>query len=159
MTASEARTPAQEMVTTQTAGEHDALVAAMQRLERALAAAAPGREADWAHRVVGDLRAVRRELEQHRETTEGPDGLFVEIRRAIPGAAYRLEKLREAHAAMLEEADALLASAERMEAAASGSVDAIRRRVSALLSALRAHQAKEVDLIYEAFDRDIGAPD
>ena len=61
--------PQQERVSARTAGEHDALVAAMQRLEGALAAAAPGRERDWARRVGADLRDVRAFFD--RPTTTG----------------------------------------------------------------------------------------
>ncbi len=150
---------AHERVSTRTAGEHDAVVVAMQRLEGALAAAAPGREQDWARRVGADLRDVRSALQQHRSSAEGPGGLFGELQAALPAASYRLGKLRQGHGAMLDETDGLLTSIERMADGGAGSFDAIRQRVSALLTGLRAHQAQEVDLIYEAFCRDLGAPD
>jgi hemerythrin-like domain-containing protein len=159
MTTTEIRNAAQEAVSAQTSSEHDALVAAMQALERALAAAAPGREASWAQRVAADLRDVRSQIEQHRLSTEAPDGLFQEIRLAMPAAAYRLGKLRQAHGAMLDEVDALLTAVDRIGAGTPGSYDAIRRRAAGFLAGLRAHQAEEVDLIYEAFARDIGAVD
>ncbi len=149
----------QERVSARTADEHDALVAAMQQLDGALVAAAPGREAAWASRVAADLRDVRSALEQHRASAEGAAGLFGQLQAALPGATYRLGKLRQAHSALLDEADGLLTSIERLAERSSGSYAAIRQRVSALLTGLRAHQAQEVDLIYEAFCRDLGAPD
>lgn len=149
----------QEQISTRTAGEHDALVTAMQRLEGALAAAASGREQDWARRVGADLRDVRAALEQHRASAEGADGLLGELGSALPGAAYRLSKLRQGHSAMIDETDGLLTSIERMVEGGTGSSDAIRQRVSALLTGVRAHQAQEVDLVYEAFCRDLGALD
>ena len=159
MTATQPRAPGQAAVSARTAEEHDALVAAIQRLERALAAAAPGREADWARRVGADLRDVRAELERHRHSAEGRNGLFAELLAVMPGAAYRVGKLREAHGALLDETDGLLGSIERMADGGAGAFDAIRRRTAALLRALRAHQAGEVDLIYEAFCQDLGAAD
>ncbi len=149
----------QERVSARTADEHDALVAAMQQLDGALVAAAPGREAAWASRVAADLRDVRSALEQHRASAEGAGGLFAELQAVLPAASYRLGKLRQGHAAMLDETDGLLTSIERMADDGTGSFDAIRRRVSVLLSGMRAHQAQEVDLIYEAFCRDLGALD
>ncbi len=131
----------------------------MQQLEGALAAAAPGREQDWARRVGADLRDVRSALEEHRASAEGPGGLFAELQVALPAASYRLGNLQQAHGAMLEETDGLLTSIERLAEDGSGSFDAIRQRVSALLSGVRAHQAREVDLIYEAFCRNLGALD
>ena len=149
----------QQTVSIQTSGEYDALVAAMQKLERALAAAAPSREREWAERVVVDLGDVRRELERHRQSAEAADGLFAELAVAMPAAHHRIEQLRVAHRALLDEIDRLVASAEGISAGKSDSFEAIRRWAAALLTELRQHQAREVDLIYEAFSRDIGAVD
>jgi hypothetical protein len=55
-----------------------------------------------------------------------------------------------------EEAAALLASVEQFSRGTAGSVDAIRRRGAVLLLGLRYHQWQEVDLVYEAFTRDLG---
>ena len=159
MTAATTHEQQQLRVSSRTAVEHDASVTAMQRLEGALAAAAPGREQDWARRVAADLRDVRSALQQHRASAEGVGGLFAELQSALPAASYRLGKLRQGHGAMLDETDGLLTSIERMADGAAGSFDAIRQRVGALLTGLRAHQAQEVDLIYEAFCRDLGTPD
>ena len=159
MASTDARIAEQEAVSAQTSEEHDALITAMHKLERALVSAAPGRESEWAQRVAADLRDVRHELAQHRQSAEAADGLFAEIARAMPAAQYQLGKLRQAHGAMLDETDAPLASVERMGAGEPGSFDAVRQRASALLSGLRTHQAQEVDLVYEAFNRDISGID
>ena len=151
-----ANTTAQR-VTTRTAAEHDALLAAMHRLERALATAAPRRERAWAGQVATALREVRGDLEVHQQSSEAPDGVLAELQNAMPEAAYRINQLRHAHRAFLDEVDGLCASVERFAATGAGSVDSIRRRVVALLSEIRHHQARQVDLIFEAFERDIGA--
>jgi hypothetical protein len=147
---------AQETVSVQTAAEHDTLLAAIYQFEQALASAAPGREPDWARRVATDLGVVQQELARHRRSAEAADGLLAELAQAMPTAQYQLGKLREAHGAMLDEAAALLTSVAQLSEDATGSVDAIRRRSAALLLGLHHHQWQEVDLVYEAFDRDLG---
>jgi len=142
-----------------TAGEHDALLAVIHRLERALAAAAPGRESSWARPVGAELLDVRAELERHRRSTESHDGLFNEIQRTAPWMAYRVGKLRAGHAAALDEVDRLLTGLERLEQGTDATFDTIRRRTATLLMGLRAHQAEEADLIFETFERDIGTVD
>jgi hypothetical protein len=146
----------QESVSRQTASEHDALVAALSQVGEALAGAAPGREPAWAQRVAAALRAVRQVLAQHQQAAEAADGLLTALAQAMPAAHYQLGKLRADHRALLDEATALLVSAEALSRGEAGSVDAIRRRGTALLVGLRHHQWQEVDLIYEAFDRDLG---
>jgi hemerythrin-like domain-containing protein len=154
-----ARETVHDELGTRTAGEHDAILAAIHRLERALAAAAPGREADWAQQVDTELHEVRTQLVRHQRSAEEADGLFAELERAAPQMAYRIGKLRAGHAAVIDELDGLRASIERFRRDGVGTFDAIRRRAAALLTELRAHQAEEVDLIFETFDRDIGAVD
>lgn len=60
------------------------------------------------------------------------------------------------------EYDAILATTHDLERTNAGGiipVDAARRRAAHLLTVLRAHRAEQVDLILEAFERDIGALD
>ena len=140
----------------ETADEHAALLAAVSRFEQALAAAAPGREPDWARRVAADLAALQQELARHRRSAEAADGLLAELAQAMPAAQYQMGKLRETHAAVLDEAAALHASVAQLSRGEVGSVDAIRRRGAALLLGLRHHQWQEVDLVYEVFNRDLG---
>jgi hypothetical protein len=148
-----------QRATMRAAAEHEALLAAMHRLEKALATAASGRERAWARHVAAALRGVRHDLEEHRRSSEDPDGILAELQNAMPEAAYRINQLRQAHRAFLDEVDGLCASVERFAATGDGSVDAVRRRVAALLSELHHHQARQIDLIFEAFQRDIGAVD
>lgn len=159
MTNVETASSAEGDVSERTAAEHDALLAAIHQLERALAAPAPGREREWARQVAATLDATRQQIEEHRRSAEAEDGLLVELQRALPEAAYRIDKLKEAHGAFIEETNGLLRDVEQLATSGHGSADAIRRRAAALLSELRHHQARQVDLIYEAFNRDIGAID
>jgi hypothetical protein len=166
-------TERQAALSSQTRGEHDALLEAMHRLEAALAAAAPGRQQAWGVRVQSDLRLVQEALARHVASAEGPGGLLAAIDLSRPAIVRRVERLRREHADLLQQANDLQRRVERLcsvewtayEAWAADEViedpDAadIRRQAAQLLNALRSHQAHETDLIFETFYTDIGAGD
>jgi hemerythrin-like domain-containing protein len=139
--------------------EHDALLAAMHRLEAALAAAAPGREQAWTVRARGELRGVQEALSQHIASAEGPGGLYEEIDTTRPTLARRIERLRQEHAELLRQARALREQMEGYGPDELPRYQGIREQAAGLLNALRQHQAAEADLIFESFYTDIGAGD
>jgi hypothetical protein len=139
----------------QTAAELDGVADAMQRLERALIRPAPGRECRWAAGVAAALRGLCRAIANHRDSAEADGGLLDEIVRSLPAARYRVERLRETHRALLCEAEGLLHDVDCMSTGDCSGASAIRRRAAALMDAVRTDQANQVDLIYEAADRDI----
>jgi hypothetical protein len=139
----------------QTRQEHDALVAAKQRLEAALTAAAPGRESAWTTRVRRELEGVQAALAQHVASAESSQGLLVQVEVCRPTLARQLEHLRRQHADLLRQLAALL----RQAAGPTVDVSALRQQAGQFLHALRQHQAAETDLIFESFYTDIGAGD
>jgi nucleotide-binding universal stress UspA family protein len=149
-----------------TRGEHDALLVAMHRLEAALAAAAPGREQAWNARVLKDLGGVQECLAQHVTSAEAPDGLLAEIDLTWPTLVHRVDQLRREHADLLQQAAALRRRVEEYwcvewttEVDGRPETADIRQQAARLLGALRDHQAREADLIFETFYTDIGAGD
>jgi nucleotide-binding universal stress UspA family protein len=149
-----------------TRGEHDALLIAMHRLEAALAAAAPGREQAWNARVLKDLGGVQECLAQHVTSAEAPDGLLAEIDLTWPTLVHRVDQLRREHADLLQQAAALRRRVEEYwcvewttEVDGRPETADIRQQAARLLGALRDHQAREADLIFETFYTDIGAGD
>ena len=152
-------TPRQQEVARQTRGEHDALLDAIQALEAALAAAAPGRERAWNQRVIEKLRAVADRLAEHVRSADGPDGLLAEIDATRPTLLHRVERLRREHADLLQQASALQRQVEHHGDGEEPNFRDIRQRASWLLNALRHHQAIETDLIFESWFTDIGAGD
>jgi hemerythrin-like domain-containing protein len=149
----------QQEVTRQTRGEHDALVDAIQDLEAALAAAAPGRERAWNQRVIEELRVVVDRLAEHVRSADGPDGLLAEIDATRPTLLHRVERLRREHANLLQQARALQRQIEHHGDGEEPNFQDIRQRASWMLNALRHHQAVETDLIFESWFTDIGAGD
>jgi hypothetical protein len=149
----------QDDVSSRTATEHDVLLAATLTLERALGRPARGREVPRAESVTGTLRGLAVVLIQHRYSAEAEVGLLAELLRQMPETAFQIGRLRDEHRALLDETEGLLDDLENISAARTVTVDAPRRRAAHLLSALRAHQTEQADLIFESFDRDIGESD
>jgi hypothetical protein len=141
------------------AREHAAIVAAQQGLEAALASAAAGREREWAGRVATELRRLYDSMRDHCRSAEAASGLLASIEETMLVVNERLVEVREHHQKILDECEALLPEVERCAAGEVVSYAALRRRADALMIELRHHQALEADLVFEAFESDIGVID
>ena len=149
----DARTQEQEIVATNTSSEHDSIVGAIQALEAALASPATGREDAWSERIERDLAPVVAAVVQHCRAAESEGGLVKELQLSL-GRPHSLKVVSREHERLAIEA------AEFLESLSSqGDVALVRARAADLTADLRAHQAHETDLIYEAFFRDIGLGD
>jgi len=135
---------------------HDALTAAIEGLERALAAAASTRTEAWSERVASELSRVRAAVAAHVKDIEEDRGLLDEIEFAEPRLTRRVAELRAEHVDLVERAEAL---AHRVPARPDADFGSLRRDIAAVLAALRAHRGFEADLVFEAFWSDLGAPD
>lgn len=144
-----------EQVTGEAAREHEAIVSALNMLEKALAAPAPGRETVWNRRAGAALVIVVDSLNVHRESAENEGGLLSQAEVAL-GQPRRLAAARSQHARLLKDANELLVSLEERPNGPTIACQGVRQRAWSLASALRSHQALEADLIMEAFGRDIG---
>lgn len=138
---------------------HDPILSAIHSLERALVSPAPGRQQEWASQVADDLRDVCAALARHREDVEKDDGLYEQLEDAMPRAAVRLQYLRETNVSLLEQAELLERQVERMAAGESAAFMSVRTQSLQLLSEMRQQQAREIDLVFEAFQRDTGEMD
>jgi hypothetical protein len=143
-------------LTDETRRRHDALDAAIEALERALAAAGGRRARAWTERVAVRLELVREAIRAHAEDVEAPGGLFHELVEEDPRLDRRVADLRGAHDELRDRATSL---AMRLQPERETDVAGARREAAGLLAELRAHRAAEADLIYEAFWTDLGAPD
>lgn len=143
----------------QTRSEHDALLVAMHQLEAALAAAAPGREHCWIDRVRENLSGVQSALERHVASAEGEEGLFAEIDLTRPTLIRSAERLRREHVDLVQQAEALRRQVAHYGPEERPAFEIIRQQAARLLEALRHHQAREADLIFESLYTDIGAGD
>jgi hypothetical protein len=126
-------------------------------LEHCLAAPAAGRSVVWGEAVHDALTTVAADFAAHVEVTEGPGGLH----EAILGGDLRLTnavaELTAEHASVATAVAGLIA--DSAPPVVESDVDALRERGTRLLSQLSRHRQRGADLIYEAFQADIGGAD
>ncbi|HYN96264.1 MAG TPA: hypothetical protein VES42_20665 [Pilimelia sp.] len=117
-------------------------------------------EPAW-RRTVGDrLAPLRRAFAEHVGATEGPDGLYRELLDQAPRLAHGVDGLVLEHRALLAAIERLHA---RLRAAEAGpdrlggsAAEQLRGSAADLLQALARHRQRGADLVYEAYETDIG---
>jgi hypothetical protein len=127
---------------------------ALGDLEQALAAPAAGRAEDWGKAVSVALDQIGADWKTHVQVTEGPGGLHHAIRTASFRLIKAVEALTEEHAAITVEIDELVAQAE--QPCDADAVETIRDSATRLLGHIIKHRQRGADLIYEAYQTDIG---
>ena len=132
------------------------LAEAMTALEEVIAG--PSSADDWLDRTEARLGDLRSALDLHIEEVEGPNGLLTEIVNVAPRLAPCTDDLREEHLALLE---AWLRAEAAVRGARQGwaTISSVRRQVTTLLGRLTLHRQAGADLVFEAYNVDIGALD
>jgi hypothetical protein len=125
----------------------------MSALEHALATPAVGR-AGWAERVHVALVELSADLREHVRITEGPDGLYTELLEAAPRLSAAMDQLAKEHAVMGETMGDLLNQVTPPDAGTD--VERVRELGTRLLGTLARHRQRGADLVYEAYEFDIG---
>lgn len=128
----------------------DALVA----LEDAISS--PSRDAEaWRKGVAARLAALRDAFAEHVAETEGPGRLYDEMEEIAPHVQGKARRLREEHPPLTR---AIVDAAARFaEPFAEGTdLDAVRDDVQRLMGRLIRHRSHGADLVWEAYELDIG---
>ena len=132
---------------------HDAIV----QLEMAISSPAAGRMDDWRGQVTKDMVGVRDAFDQHIIVTEKPGGLYEEIMERAPRLAGTVKRLQDEHPTIEASIAKLLA---RLEAGEVNSdtwpLDRARDDLQRLIGAVVRHRQKGADLVWEAYNVDIG---
>ena len=132
---------------------HDAIV----QLEMAISSPAAGRMDDWRGQVTKDMVGVRDAFDQHIIVTEKPGGLYEEIMERAPRLAGTVKRLQDEHPNIEASIAKLLA---RLEAGEVNSdtwpLDRARDDLQRLIGAVVRHRQKGADLVWEAYNVDIG---
>ena len=133
------------------------LKAALSGLELNLAAPAGNRQA-WVEGVRDGLRALHEVWTRHIVETEAPGAFLDELVEEAPRLATPASRLRREHNEILA---AIVRGEKRLEAPGTGDdydvwVDIVRTELTAVLVALAKHRQRGADLVYEAYDVDIG---
>ena len=119
-------------------------------LEDALAAPAPADPPRWAQRVQAALVEVSGDFRDHIDLTEGPNGLYGEVIKTSPRLGGAVDSLTQDHLLIGGQIDKLLARV------ADPDVDGLRASGTTLLGRLVRHRQRGSDLVYEAYEFDIG---
>ncbi|MEU8310917.1 MULTISPECIES: hypothetical protein [unclassified Micromonospora] len=123
----------------------------LRALGRALATAGPR----WRERLLADLDPVRRGFAEHVRVTEEPGGHYADLVRAAPRLDRGVRLLVAEHAA-ISGALAALQHAVRLPGVSAAEV---RARTRDLLRALDRHRRHGADLLWEAYQADLGGED
>ena len=126
----------------------------LSALEDALAAPATADRARWAQRVHVALVEVSGDLREHIDLTEGPDGLYRDLLKTSPRLSGAVASLAREHVLIRAQLDNLLA---RMTAPdVIEDVDRVRGLCTVLLGRLVRHRQRGSDLVFEAYQFDVG---
>ena len=156
MTTPEELTPALSEARLRRRTLHEAIV----QLEMATSSPAAGRVPDWTARLAKDLTGVRDAFAQHVEATEKPGGLYEEIMGKAPRLANGVDRLRDEHPVITERIDETLARVESGEIEGDAwPVDNARDELQRLLGLVVRHRQRGADLVWEAYNLDIGGPE
>ena len=130
--------------------DQDRTLAAIHRLEAALAEAAPGREGPWFEDVLGALSELEAVTAEELANAGRPDSLLSDLARNQPRMRNRARALRLQYAQLRDTISGL-----RQELGGSGEARVdfadVRQRLGWVLTGLRHQRARESDLIYEAY--------
>ncbi|HXV71316.1 MAG TPA: hypothetical protein VEB69_07945 [Acidimicrobiia bacterium] len=128
---------------------------ALEAIEAALDAPAPGRMADWIKTVIAALDALIAALAEQADHNRHPDSLLTQIADEQPRFSSQIAQLED-------DLDELIAAekALRSELTLSSELQPDQVRTRQLLADLDARyrvlRAREADLVFEAFHLDIG---
>jgi hypothetical protein len=126
----------------------------MSALEDALAAPATGDTQRWAQRVHVAAVELAGDFREHVDLTEGPDGLYREVLTTSPRLSGAVDALTREHVLISGQVDSLLDRVAASEVI--GDVDRVRDLGTALLGRFVRHRQRGSDLVFEAYEFDIG---
>jgi hypothetical protein len=118
----------------------------------AQAIAVPPGEPCWHERVIRCLGPVRRSFGEHVRVTEGPHGRYADLLTHAPRLTRGVLLLTREHASVA----AALAALQHAVEVPGVSADELRGRAGHLLRALSRHRQRGADLIWQAYQTDLG---
>ena len=123
-------------------------------LEDALAAPAVSDRQRWAQRVHVAAVELSGDFREHVDLTEGPDGLSRDVLTTSPRLSGAVDTLTREHGLIHGQVDSLLARVAESDVVVD--VDRVRDLGTALLGRLVRHRQRGADLVFEAYEFDIG---
>ena len=111
----------------------------------------------WGERVQQEVARLALDFVEHIDVTEGVGGLHETIVEAAPRLRFAVDVLTAEHDEIEAEIADLVVAVEPPVMARD--VEAITMRANVLLDRLVKHRQRGADLVYEAFEQDLGAGD
>ncbi len=135
------------------------MLRAMSALESALAAGAVSRQVAWQRRVMAALRVLEDAMESQTKELDSGQGVLAMILEQAPRFERPVLQLRDHYADLVRQIQTLRKQFGSTDDRDAQNVAEIRQRLSWLLTAIRHFQARESDLLQDAFQVDIGVGD
>ncbi len=126
----------------------------MIAMEHALAAPAVGDQARWAERVHVALVELSADFREHIDVTEGKEGLYRDVLTSAPRLSEAVRRLTQEHVQIAAQVEDLLGRARSTRSVED--VERVRELGTALLGTLVRHRQRGSDLVYEAYEVDVG---
>ena len=130
------------------------LLDSLRAVEQALAAPAVRDATAWGERVSVALIELGADFREHVEMTEGTDGLYRAVLTTAPRLSNRVSTLTADHARIRTDIDSLVTTTSGR--LVDGDADRIRAAGTALIAQLSQHRQRGADLVFEAYQTDIG---
>jgi hemerythrin-like domain-containing protein len=140
----------------ETARRRTDLHVALVGVEQAISRAASGREQDWSKDVIRALQDLQHAIEEHIEVTERSEGLYDEIRHKAPRFAATIDRLRNEHPELREVTRDLIGRLESTPVGDAWPLAEARDDLQRLLGRIVRHRQLGADLVWEAYNLDIG---
>ena len=153
MESDETFTPALSEAKARRATLHDAIV----HLEMAISSPAAGRIPEWTGLVVKEMAGVQDAFDQHILVTEKPGGLYEEIITRAPRLDGTVRRLKDEHP---EIAEKLTETLRRLDEVPIGGdewpLEKARDDLQRFIGTIIRHRQRGADLVWEAYNVDIG---
>ena len=134
-----------------------ALLSAVASVEAALTA--PASDVRWPEGLGNALVDLRTMLEQHVVETEAPDGVLAQVRERAPRLSNQIDQLVGEHVAITADIEHLMDRLDHAPTERTAVETAtIREQAIHLLAAIVRHRHLGADLLYEAYNVDVGGP-
>lgn len=140
-------------------GDRARMLRAMHALESALTDGAPTREMLWRKKVIAAGKELIAAMQHQNKEFDAEAGLLQQVVQDAPRLGNRVDELRKIHQKALQKLTNLLTRVELTELPALLDVAEVRTQLGEVLATIRSLQAMESDLIYEAYQVDLGGGD
>jgi hypothetical protein len=132
-----------------------ALVGTCSALEAALSS--PVASARWPEGLGNAVTILLATFDEHVTETESPGGTIEQLRERAPRLSDRIDRLSEQHATIAADAERLMDRLDHLPAERTADENAaVREQALELLTAIVRHRQLGADLLYEAYDIDVG---